>query len=38
MDGNTVEWQRLLEAVSTLPEEALVELASFLDHLRYKSA
>lgn len=38
MDRNTVERQRLLEAVSTLPDEALVELASFLAYLRYKSA
>jgi hypothetical protein len=38
MDKSTVERQQLLEAVSTLPEEALVELASFLDYLSYKSA
>jgi hypothetical protein len=38
MDRSTVERQQLLEAVSTLPEEALAELASFLDYLRYKSA
>jgi hypothetical protein len=37
MDRNSVERQQLLEAVSVLPEEALVELASFLDYLRYKS-
>jgi hypothetical protein len=36
MDGSTVERQQLLEVVSDLPEEALVELASFLDYLRYK--
>ncbi|NCJ06532.1 hypothetical protein GS597_08425 [Synechococcales cyanobacterium C] len=35
---STVERQRLLETVSALPEEALAELASFLDYLRYKSA
>jgi hypothetical protein len=38
MDKSTLERQRLFEAVSALPEEALVELASFLDYLRYKSA
>lgn len=38
MDRSTVERQQILEAVSTLPEEVLVELASFLDYLRYKSA
>lgn len=38
MDRSTVERQQLLEAISDLPEEALAELASFLDYLRYKSA
>jgi hypothetical protein len=38
MDRSTVERQQILEAVSALPDEALVELASFLDYLRYKSA
>jgi hypothetical protein len=37
MDRSSVERQQILEAVSTLPEEALVELASFLEYLRYKS-
>ncbi|MBW4557063.1 MAG: hypothetical protein KME59_14165 [Trichormus sp. ATA11-4-KO1] len=37
MDGTTVERQKLIEAVSTLPDEALFELATFLDYLRYKS-
>lgn len=37
MDRSTVERQQILEAVSALPEEALVELASFLGYLRYKS-
>lgn len=37
MDGTTVERQKLIEAVSTLPDETLLELASFLDYLRYKS-
>ncbi len=38
MDGTSVERQKLIETVSTLPDEALLELASFLDYLRYKSA
>lgn len=37
MDKTTVERQKLIEAVSTLPDEALFELASFLDYLQYKS-
>ena len=37
MDGIIAERQKLIEAVSTLPDEALLELASFLDSLRYKS-
>lgn len=37
MDGSTVERQKLIEAVSALPDEVLFELASFLDYLRYKS-
>lgn len=37
MDGTTVERQKLIDVVSTLPDEALFELASFLDYLRYKS-
>ncbi|MBH8566509.1 hypothetical protein I8748_30890 [Nostoc sp. CENA67] len=37
MDGTTVDRQKLIEAVSTLPDEALPELASFVDYLRYKS-
>ncbi len=32
------ERQKLIQAVSTLPDEVLVELASFVDYLRYKSA
>lgn len=32
-----MERQLLLEAVSALPDESLLELASFLDYLRYKS-
>jgi hypothetical protein len=38
MNRSTVERQQLLEAVNALPDEALVELISFLDYLRYKSA
>ncbi len=38
MNRTTVERQELIEAVSHLPDEALLELASFLDYLRYKSA
>ncbi|MCL6435162.1 MAG: hypothetical protein K6T90_13290 [Leptolyngbyaceae cyanobacterium HOT.MB2.61] len=37
MDGIVPERQKLIEAVNTLPDEALLELASFLDYLRYKS-
>lgn len=37
MDRSTQERQQLLEAVSDLPDEALLELATFLDYLRYKS-
>jgi hypothetical protein len=38
MDATTIGRQQLLEAVSALPDEALLELASFLHYLRYKSA
>lgn len=38
MDISTLERQKLVEAVRELPEEVLVELANFLDYLRYKSA
>ena len=34
----TVEREKLIEAVSALPDDVLLELASFLDYLRYKSA
>ena len=37
MNRTPVERQKLIEAVSHLPDEALLELASFLDYLRYKS-
>jgi hypothetical protein len=36
MDKTTVERQKLIEAVSALPEQSLFELASFLDYLHYK--
>jgi hypothetical protein len=38
MERITVERQKLIEAVSSLPDEAVVELAHFLDYLHYKSA
>jgi len=38
MDVPLAERQKLIEAVSTLPDEALAELASLVDYLRYKSA
>jgi hypothetical protein len=38
MNKSTTERQQLLEAVNALPDEALVELANFLDYLRYKLA
>ncbi|NES94003.1 MAG: hypothetical protein F6K32_02010 [Desertifilum sp. SIO1I2] len=38
MDRTTGERQQLLEEVNALPDEALLELASFLDYLRYKAA
>ncbi|HAA28475.1 MAG TPA: hypothetical protein DCE56_13330 [Cyanobacteria bacterium UBA8553] len=37
MDGTTRERQKIIEAVSALPDEVLLELANFLDYLRYKS-
>ena len=38
MDGTTIERQKIIEAVNTLPDEVLLELANFLDYLRYKSS
>ncbi|MEM8641990.1 MAG: hypothetical protein AAGG51_24730 [Cyanobacteria bacterium P01_G01_bin.54] len=38
MNSTTVKRQDLLNAVNTLPETALPELASFLDYLQYKVA
>lgn len=37
MDGTTTERQKIIEAISSLPDEVLLELASFLDYLNYKS-
>jgi hypothetical protein len=37
MDRTTVERQKLIEAVNSLPNDALPELASFLDYLHDKS-
>lgn len=37
MSQTTVERQNLIEAVNTLPDEALTELAIFVDYLRYKT-
>ncbi len=37
MDGTTVERQKLIEAVGSLSDEAVLELSIFLDYLRYKS-
>ena len=38
MNGTTVERQKLIEAANTLPDEVVLELAHFLDYLRYKLA
>ncbi|MBE9170411.1 hypothetical protein IQ238_23785 [Pleurocapsales cyanobacterium LEGE 06147] len=37
MDKTTIERQKLITAVSNLPDEVLLELASFIDYLYYKS-
>lgn len=37
MPKKTVERQDLIEAVNTLPDEVLIELASFVEYLRYKT-
>ena len=37
MAETTVERQTLVEAINALPDDALVELASFLDYLCYKT-
>lgn len=36
MSNATEERQNLIEAVNTLPDEALIELVSFVKYLRYK--
>jgi hypothetical protein len=38
MNAPLGERQKLIEAINTLPDEALAELGSFVDYLRYKSA
>ena len=38
MDGITVKRHQLIEAISDLPDDVLLELASFLEYLHYKSA
>ncbi|WP_088894243.1 hypothetical protein [Leptolyngbya ohadii] len=38
MSETTAERQNLIEVVNALLDEALVELANFLDYLRYKTA
>ncbi|NMG08905.1 hypothetical protein [Brasilonema sp. UFV-L1] len=37
MNPSTIERQQLIEIINALPNEALSELASFVDYLRYKS-
>jgi hypothetical protein len=37
MSNATEERQNLIEAVNALPDEALTELVSFVDYLRYKT-
>lgn len=37
MSKATKERQNLIEAVNALPDEALTELVSFVDYLRYKT-
>lgn len=37
MNRTTVDRQELIETVSALPDKVLLELASFLGYLRYKS-
>jgi Protein of unknown function (DUF2281) len=38
MTKTTAERQNLIEAVNTLPDEALIELSSFVEYLRYKTS
>jgi len=37
MTKTTVERQHLIEVINTLPDEVLIEIASFLEYLRYKT-
>lgn len=37
MSNPTIKRQQLVEVVDNLPDEVLLELASFLDYLRYKT-
>jgi len=37
MSNATEERQNLIEAVNALPDEALTELVSFVEYLRYKT-
>ena len=37
MNSTTTDRQKLIEAVNELPDEALCELANFLDYLSYKT-
>lgn len=37
MNASTSDRQKLIETINTLPDEALVELTSFIDYLCYKS-
>ncbi len=37
MSSSAVNRQTLLESVNLLPDDLLLELASFIDYLRYKS-
>ncbi|MBE9116412.1 hypothetical protein IQ249_10925 [Lusitaniella coriacea LEGE 07157] len=37
MNTKTTQRQHIIGAIDALPDECLVELASFLDYLRYKS-
>ena len=38
MNSSTTQRQHLIEAINTLPDECLIELVSYVDYLRYKSA
>ncbi|MBN3871422.1 hypothetical protein [Nostoc sp. JL33] len=37
MDTLTTDRQRLIEVINALPDEKLIELASFVEYLQYKS-